>query len=147
METAAVTKSPERIAFLSDVLVTAVEGGIGYWSQCDGYRWDTDRWEYAELGVTLYVPAHEVDAADYRLPVGHGLIESWGEETPAYTVRVTLDAIASGIGIVTRGEAGVHKDYIGDVFSASLHNDAGDIDAGTADMIVQAAVFGKVIYG
>lgn len=140
-------KSPERIEFLTDILITAVEGGIGYWSQADGYRWDADRWPYAERGVTLYIPASDVDATDYRLPVGHGLIETWGEETPAYTVRVDLDAIAAGIGLITSGEAGVHKDYIGDVFAASVENDSGNLDATAADLIVQAAVFGKVIFG
>lgn len=142
----ATAKSPERIEFLTDILITAVEGGIGYWSQADEYRAAPER-PAAERGVTLYIPAHEVDAADYRLPVGHGLIESWGDEIPACTVRVDLDAIAAGVGLITRGEAGVHSDYIGDIFAASLHNDSGDIDATAADLIVQAAIFGRVIYG
>jgi hypothetical protein len=147
MNDTATAKSPERIEFLTDILITAVEGGIGYWSLAEGYRVDPVRWPYAERGVTLYIPAHEVDASDYRLPIGHGLIDSWNEEIPAYTVRVDLDAIAAGIGLITRGETGVHKDYIGDIFTASMTNDSGDLDANAADLIVQAAVFGKVIFG
>jgi hypothetical protein len=37
------TKSPERTEFLSDVLITAVEGGINYWAQVTAYDPDDGR--------------------------------------------------------------------------------------------------------
>jgi hypothetical protein len=139
------TKSPARIEFLTDVLITAVEGGIGYWSQCTNYSWSAE--DPTERGVTLYIEADQVDEGDYRLPIGHGIVESWGEDLPVYVVRVTLDDIASGLGFVTRGESGVASDYVGRIFAASVENDCGEMDALDADVVIQSAIFGKVIFG
>ena len=72
---------------------------------------------------------------------------AWGESVEAFRVRVTLEDIARGVGVVTRGEAGVADDYVGRIFASSLRNDSGDMDALDADIVIQSAVFGKVIYG
>lgn len=141
------TKSPARIQFLTDVLTTAVEGGIGYWSRAEDYCWSVE--DPAERGVTLHVSAEDIEPGDLTLPFGHSTgTDSWsGETIPFYTVRVGLPDIARGVGIVTRGEAGVASDYVGRIHGASIENDCGDMDALDADIVVQAAIFGKVIYG
>lgn len=139
------TKSPERIQFLTDVLITAVEGGIGYWSQVSDYNFSAE--DPAERGVLVYIPKEEVDRADYRIDPVTDSIQSWGETIEAFRVRVTLDDLARGLGVITRGETSVHSDYVGAIFAASVANDAGDLDSYDADMIFQAAIFGDVIYG
>ena len=35
------TRTTTRTAFLTDVYNCALEGGIGYWATCTGYRWAT----------------------------------------------------------------------------------------------------------
>lgn len=143
------SKSPERTQFLADVLTTAVEGGIGYWSTSSNYRWDLRANPASDIGVTLAVEADAVDREDYRLTVTDGEpVWSWGGTMcEMFEVRVTLDNIATGLGIVMRGEAGVAPDYVGRISTASRLNDCGEIDALDADIVVQAAVFGSVIFG
>jgi hypothetical protein len=41
----------------------------------------------------------------------------------------------------------VHESYVDMLRKADRHNDAGDIDAEIADLIVQAAVLGDIVYG
>lgn len=125
-------RSAERTEFLSDVLTTAVEGGINYWAQVSGYRWNCPP---AERGVTV-----------------HDVV---GDDIPPEGRRVTLDDIARAVNAIAKAPLsdpepvalGLHRQYRRQVVEASRENDAGDIDAGLADAIVQVAVFGEVIYG
>ena len=41
----------------------------------------------------------------------------------------------------------VHESYRQRIAEASRENDAGNIDAGDADIIAQAALLGEVVYG
>ena len=110
-------KSPERIQFLTDVFTTALEGGIGYWSECSYYRWENEQ---------------------------RAVIEDIEDERKEYTI--TLDTIAKGIGVIVKGDH-VYQDLKNLIRNGSLDNDASDIDAEGADCIVQAGLFGRVIYG
>ena len=128
-------RSPERTEFLTDILITAVEGGIGYWSVGDG---STYEWEGPAEGR------------------GFTILE-WADEDPgvdgvSLPIRITLDDVARGVDVVVRGESGVADSYVSLVANANRLNDScpdhgGDIDADVADVIVQAAVFGDVIFG
>lgn len=120
-------RSKERAEFLQDVLITAVEGGTGYWAAVSGYRYDDDKPETAS--VTL-----------------HPLNDDTGEfDGPAHAV--TIDTIAAGIGRIKRGDLSINSALRGTILNASDENDAGDIDADGADAIVQAALFGELVYG
>jgi hypothetical protein len=130
-------RSPERTDFLACVLVTAVEGGINYWAAVSDYSF-TD----APVGYTMTdasVTVHEMDDAtgEYKEP----------------GVHVTLAAIASAIQeIITRRDRGerpldLADSYVSAIAGASAINDAGDIDADLADVIMQVAVLGNVVYG
>ncbi|MDF3284998.1 hypothetical protein [Gordonia sp. N1V] len=35
------TRTDTRTEFLTNIFTTALEGGIGYWSQCSAYQWST----------------------------------------------------------------------------------------------------------
>jgi hypothetical protein len=121
------TMTDERKQFLNDVITTAVEGGIGYWSQVSDYHWGD------EIETTVRV--HELD----------------DDGTPdAIGVPITPAKIEDAIKLILTKDS--HGDYIhsrirSNIFEASAENDAGDIDADLADIIVQIAMFGKLVYG
>ena len=123
------TRTATRTQFLTDVLTTAVEGGIGYWAQVTSYTWDTE--VVADRGVTI------TDVED------SGAI-----------VRVTVANIATALGKFTKGTAveaaavvKVHPSYVRQIRTANRENDGGEIDADLADMVLQVAALGEVIYG
>lgn len=140
-------KSDERVQFLHDVMITALEGGVGYWSVADQIvRHDDDRLWYARY--TLY-------CRDDDAPKDAGECGLSTREAPVPVCQghlVDPDAIARGMGLATRperdsDEIGWHYSNRRHVIEANRENDAGDIDAGDADCIVQLSAFGKVIYG
>lgn len=122
---------PESVAktsreeFLDDVTITAIEGGIGYWSVCHSYKWDDEP---------------EVTAVIQEFDEGTG--EPYGDK-----ITVNRALIRKGIKQVISGEAGVHESMVKLIAGASAANDGCDIDADAADVIVQAAIFGELVYG
>lgn len=141
--TATAARSAERERFLTDVLITAVEGGIGYWSRVvrGSYRWDEDEYAFADRGVTIAVDTDEVDVAELTdgvnaEPTDDGLT----------LVRVPAVKMATGIGRIKDGGL-VNAEMTTRVAGASALNDAGELDAADADAIFQAAIFGRVIFG
>lgn len=108
----------DREQFLSDVLVTAVEGGINYWAYVEEYDPNTS--------------VHLVDTLD-------------DEAECLYFVR--LPDIASAIINICNGFKDISEDRKEIVIKANASNEAGDIDADIADAIVQIAVFGEITYG
>lgn len=150
------TRTAERTELLTDILTTAVEGGMtGGWCHMEAYRWSAE--DPAERGVTIAIAAEGSDSVerdDILSPeVGFGVLElGWphdpGTEIPVYIVRVTLDTIAHGITVVSEGKAGVASDYVGRVVASSVENEmVSEFDAIDADIVLQAGVFGKVIFG
>jgi hypothetical protein len=122
----------EREQFLSDVLVTAVEGGINYWAAVSDYSFtDADGND-----VPATVKVHEM------IDVGGGYEE--------VGVPITTKEIDAAIKRIMNLEDDIK--YLGNytrslVLQASMENDAGDIDADIADTIMQIAVLGEVVYG
>lgn len=114
------TRSTEREQFLADIIISAVEGGTGYWAAVSRYRHDCPA---ADTTATLH---DEDDGKVYVL---------------------TIDTIATGIGRVLGDGFKVRGDILDQVKCGSRENDAGEIDADGADVIVQAALFGEVVYG
>lgn len=125
--------------FYTDILTTAVEGGIGYWSAASSYDWDC---AVEDRGVTLVID--DVSADEVVIPT----ITS---DVDTVTVRLTLRDIDRGVKKVIGGA--VPKTYSSLVENALTLRDTcpdnglGDIDADVADIIVQVALFGKIIFG
>lgn len=118
----------DREQFLDDIITTAVEGGIGYWSQVSQYRWGDEK--------ETTVRVHELDSA--------GNVEN------KVGVPITRNKIEEAIKKIADMNTSIeylHPRVRGEIFIASCDNDAGDIDATLADIIVQVAMFGKVVYG
>lgn len=134
-------RSPEREQFLADVLTTAVEGGIQYWGLVSEYKH-----EYSGVPVAdTYAIVHEVSPED------------GDEDEDGFAIRgrrVTIDTIAHGIQVLTTGEnAGKSfsldgHDYWQQFLLANRTNgEDGDYDADIADNVLQAGLFGEVVYG
>lgn len=132
-----ITRTPERIRFLSDLLTTAVEGGINYWCQVAEYR----------IWANPDAPSGELVERDDPYAV---VVDYDGDEH-----RIDLDVIARGINRITDGKVTYynHGYQNTDRRMASLNrsngqdDDLGDYDAWDADAVVQAGLFGELIYG
>jgi hypothetical protein len=126
----------EREQFLSDVLTTAVEGGINYWAAVSDYKW----YEGDFRAIPASVKVHEID--DDPADVSQPYFE--------VGVPITTKEIGAAIArIMNPNDEIKHLNpYVRSlVFQASMENDAGDIDTDIADTIMQIAVLGGVIYG
>ncbi len=138
------TRTAERQEFLADVITTALEGGVGYWSQASEYRWFSPDLSggTATPGpngtANAYATLHETDTPD-------------GELGDALTVDV--DVIARAFGKIRRAASGdlvipfLSREYARRLRDAYDDIDAGDIDADDADVVVQVGLFGQVVYG
>lgn len=105
---------------LMDVLTTAVEGGINYWASAKKIERDDD------LNVTKIV----------------GLFDKEDGEAKG---DVDLTTVANGIEAILSGKVGLRSDLLRQVYSTIT--DDMDVDADAADCIVQAGLFGEVVYG
>lgn len=123
-----------RAQFLFDLFVTALEGGIGYWSTASKYHHskppvtpDADREEDLEGFYAVVTEDDSGEDEDKEHRIDRALIE--------------------------KGIAGL-KDALGDdserykrIMAAVALNDAGELDAEDADIIVQVGLFADVVYG
>ena len=119
---------PERKNFLASVLVTAVEGGIDYWADVGNYTWaQDDRGNLTGASV-------EVKERDER-----ELTDKW--------IPIDLKIIAAGISSIKSGKVNMNPKIVGYVTMSDVENDASEVDSEVADCIVQAALFGQLVYG
>ena len=105
---------------VDDIMVAALEGGINYWCR------------EAEV-VGEYLGEYASD----QISRGGSLILHDSESSDKW--ELTLEKFLNGVKLYF--EDGCH------VQVEDNRIDAGDIDAGDADCIVQFALFGKVVFG
>lgn len=117
---------------LLDVFTTALEGGIGYWSACSEYRWQKSEpgsggTRMIEDTENFYAVIHDVEDDDKQY-------------------RIDRDVIKKGIAWLKEHPLGnpYHRLAVLDLASG---NEDVDYDADTADAIVQAGLFGELVYG
>ena len=103
--------------FLSDVLTTAVSGGITYWA------------DVTEHAKDLYEIAPKEDAMEFE------------------PQALSSDHIAIGIRKAMERTPGCAMRIRQRITQAVQYQDASCIDAGDADVIVQLAVFESIVYG
>jgi len=141
------TSPSERDRAYLSIFITALEGGIGYWSSCTVYHWTTATAEQNALD-------HE-DVLGFHATI-KDLDEEWfGDLLPetkkderTQQVRIDRSTIARGVGLFLK------KDYRPDSYfgraKAALQWgkwDELDVDADIADSIVQLGLFGEVVFG
>jgi hypothetical protein len=129
-----------RDQFLHYLFTTALEGGIGYWSQAESYRWSVGDSNTDDLkGFKAVI----IDTVTYA--------EVDGEPASRYTIDRAV--IAKGLNALAKGTATwggkeLHPSkvafYVG---LAATNGDGADWDANTADEVVQAGLFNDVRYG
>ena len=114
------------LAEAGDVMTTALEGGIGYWSFALGIERDD------ELNCTSYV----------LMP---GCADHAAEFPPT---SVTRQMVRAAWKEVAEGKHRICNDYLDQMRDATREpGDAGCVDAGVADYIVQVAVMGEARFG
>ena len=112
---------PEQL--LKDVLTTAVEGGITYWViEARKCKRDTD------LNVlSIEVTPDEADEAEWKL--------------------IDLDTIFLGIQRILQPEFKINERTRENIRRGISNPEDADFDADDADCIVQAGLFGEIVYG
>lgn len=125
-----------REEFLADIITGAIEGGIGYWSQCSQYQW-VDTMHERKLRVSVGQPLLDEGT--------RATIEDIEDDGREY--HITPSVIQNGLRKIVNGEVGLNSTLRGYILYADKENDAGEIDADCADAIVQAGLFGEVRYG
>lgn len=116
-----------RQDFLCNIVVTAIEGGIGYWADYKNYQWR------AENGLLVEATADVLEDTD-----GPG-VAGWQ--------KLDSKVIERGINLIKYKVVGDMMDRRAAIIMAELDNDASDIDSVDADCIVQAGLLGEVKYG
>jgi hypothetical protein len=124
------TTTPSALdQLLFDIFVTALEGGIGYWSACQEY--------------SPFVGDSNVE----NIKGFSALIVDMEEDgLPPYTIDRT--AVAKGYGLATSATWRNRLNWSSSKPSVVVGPDTDwDFDAGDADMIIQLGLFGDVVYG
>jgi hypothetical protein len=114
--------SVESERALRDVMTTAAEGGVNYWA------------------TAAYVTPHDALMVRYENPGGPA---DWRCCTAALGVR----GVALGVERVLAPTFKVADDIRRAVAVLASDPENADIDADAADVIVQAALFGEVVFG
>ncbi len=142
-----------------DVFVTAIEGGINYWAQVQEYK-------HHEPGVPESGKAIDrVPLDEWYADIIDTVVEADGDSDPMpERHRITRKTIQDGFKVLAgetdqyREEHRIHPrsehaklSFALATVVASGFTMFGDfedmLDASTADMVVQAGLFGEVLYG
>jgi hypothetical protein len=125
----------ERERMLNSVFTTALEGGIGYWSQCTEYRWHvagTDAVEALDF-IAVIIETGDGDGTD-QFVIDRTVISRGTRKFYEHMRRLSQEGTAN------RYQWQAAKD---------LHHgnwDEADYDSDTADLIVQFGLFGEARY-
>ena len=125
-------RTAERHDFLWGVFVTALEGGVNYWARVGRYR---PGW---------YEGTNERELEDYRN--FHALVRC-DEDDSGEVHRIDVNTIARGIGLIKKNKIKINSTIRDWIVVDDNDNEGSNIDADAADCIVQAGLFGEIIYG
>lgn len=122
---------------LEDIVVTALEGGIGWWACLDntGSEWDD---EPEEMATSEYAALLIANGKKLKFSDATG---EWEEnEEPKCPWEVDADTIINGIGLYLESEGGTNILTDGKL-------DSMKIDADVASDIFQFGIFGDCVFG
>ncbi|MFM1966833.1 MAG: phage MyraDee, partial [Actinomycetota bacterium] len=114
---------------LHDVFVTAMEGGIGYWSSCSSYRWSVD-----DSGVD--------DLTGFRAVI----FDDANDPSPG-SPEMTIDRDVILRGYLRALDLDLRWNCEPLPHPHQLTEDGWECDAEDADVIVQLGLFNEVRYG
>lgn len=118
--------------FLSDVLITAFDGDLG---AC---------WYWAQPAQDHWLQTVAVPNTRQRLWLHVAIAE---RDEPNKGRMVDENVLAQGIRLLLVGKVGIRSDLLEHLKTGVWEGDAGEIDAEVADCIVQAGLFGQIVYG
>jgi hypothetical protein len=118
----------KRNQFFADIITTAIEGGIGYWSVTLQYQYN------GKPCVGELVEG--VDTCATISPEDSNIIYG-----------IDIDLIDKGIDAILGERVSISVATQEAIERAWAELDAGEIDADAADAIVQVGLFGKLVYG
>lgn len=110
--------------FMNDVLITAVEGGIAYWARL------VQPGDSPDSYVGMLIEEQEPSEGD----------------TPKRAI-LNADLVARGIAAALAPTFALNSAIRAAICRGASENDGGEIDVEAADVIVQAGMFGGLIYG
>jgi hypothetical protein len=114
---------PVAPEFLSDVLETALYGAIDYWCA------------KAKVHQEVVQGTKLIMSIDVR------------EEGETEFHEITHASMVEAIQKICENEVTVTEEIRSSIYAAVTENDAGQIDATAADVIVQVAALGEIVYG
>lgn len=125
---------------LHAIFVTALEGGIGYWSTATSYKWSNEDGEDDLLGFHADIfETEEMPDED----------EEDEEAAAIPTRRIDAQVVARGLVALATAKKGPFRDLcIRILLGGETADDAlCECDAEAADAIVQMGLFGELVYG
>lgn len=118
----------------NSIVCTAVEGGITYWAKVLTYRWQDPKRDYRPDTHATVRDAEDEDEE-----------EPWIYEINAQSIILGLSRLASGE--VGAGSPAAEESWSDALRKVLAGEDDLNLDASDADCIVQAALFGEIVYG
>ena len=119
-----------REDFLASIVVNAYESGsINYWASTDNYQYQNH-------------PDGKLSHAEFTITGDDG-----ADMNTHYPRRVGMATIEHAMKTMRSGDVDVHIKVLADILAADALNDASEIDAMAADIIIQCALFGDVVFG
>lgn len=134
-------RSEARTRFLRDVMITAIEGGTGYWAMADKVQRSGTAEQRKELAFDWHYESYVlIEGED-----GTDECQADGVEGKCAGHLVNADVIERGMGLLaaTKLDPEIKRSLLAGI----AENDGGEVDALGADVLVQLGVFGTVVYG
>jgi hypothetical protein len=148
----AITENETR-EFLLDVMVTAIEGGIGYWARAHNVQRDPDL-NYTQFTLFEFENVAEDLNIGLIWPADWDTIDQYVLDNPDSVPQyhITVERVEQAYrkmlaDYILDGTQVAASDYMDRFVQAWAEKDAGVLDALDADIIIQVACFGEVIYG
>lgn len=131
-------RSNERHLFLVDLLVTFVEGGPYSWFRVNNYKIDKPGTPGYRPGFEGAIGANACARLNAEDPNGGEGWLGWR--------NLTVETFARGLGRLKQPIEGLHEDYRKRILKEASQNDAGNLDINDVDIIVQAAIYGEIVF-
>jgi len=130
-----INEDRKQLAF--DIFVTALEGGIGYWSICENYHWKKKNVKSEKIGDDEDLDGFYADVIETDDP----------EETDAKKHKIDYSTIEKGLKRICETDVKLSETIKNSIIQAVMEDDGGNIDADSADVIVQIGLFNEIVYG
>ena len=125
------------------IVCTAIEGGVNYWAEVRSYKWQ----HFNPDGTDTDAKGRILFSEDT-----HAILRDAEDGGRSGRLRLDGPAVVRGLaklanGSVRCGRPSAEGSWIAALGRLLAGSDELDLDAGDADCIAQAALFGEIVYG